>query len=282
MTVSKLDSDSRARIRFFARERALLMIFNNFEMPDIALHQNPIAIFKLGSTFPKLAKEIGDFEDWFIRSLAGTVPIKLLDAQAEHELPEHSALAGVILTGSNCMVTDRQPWSERLRPWIAEAVEHGLPLLGVCYGHQLLADALGGVVAPRPQGVEIGTISVTRAAASEIDPLFATLPRQFFANAVHWQSIECLPPKGIRLASSEADPNQAFRVGENAWGVQFHPEFSEQAMRFYIDAYEDVLRETGTDLTVLRQQIRLTKEVSSLVNRFAEICRSTTSKRLEG
>lgn len=248
-------------------------------MSNMPTPRKPIAIFKLGGTLPKLAKEIGDFEDWFRQSLDDTLPVHLIDAQTETELPLHTTLAGVILTGSNSMVTDYLPWSERLKPWLALAVKQELPVLGICYGHQLLAHSLGGTVATRPEGVEIGTISVARNATSDTDPLFASMPNQFLAHAVHWQSVERLPPQGVRLASSKADPNQAFRIGEKAWGVQFHPEFSETAMRFYIDAYEDVLWETGNDLAVLRQQIRQTEDVSRLLKQFAEVCRSSLDAR---
>ncbi|WP_027797396.1 glutamine amidotransferase [Paraburkholderia acidipaludis] len=242
----------------------------------------PLAIFKLDSTFPELSGTLGDFEDWFQRATVGHgMPVQIRDARDEHALPEPALLAGAILTGSACMVTARLPWSERLRLWLRRAVEAGLPVLGVCYGHQLLADALGGSVAARREGAEIGTISVARHATSDNDPLFAGLPQQFFAQSVHWQSVTRLPDQAVLLAGSEADPHQAYRVGENAWGVQFHPEFPMAAMRFYIETYQDTLRKEGQDPFRLGRHVQETPEAAGLLPAFARVCNTRLLRMTE-
>lgn len=206
--------------------------------------------------------------------MAGKLPLEVFDIQRNCDLPKHQDLAGVVLTGSNSMVTDLEPWSERIKPWVKEAVRKRLPILGVCYGHQLLAHALGGNVGIRSQGVEIGTVSITRTSSSEDDSLFALMPNQFYANSVHWQSVLRLPIGAVRLGCSDSDANHAFRIGDCAWGVQFHPEFTEAAMRFYVDAYEDVIREASIDLESLRKDIRSTSEANRLLQRFVDICSS--------
>ncbi|MFP6561830.1 glutamine amidotransferase [Paraburkholderia sp. B3] len=251
-------------------------------MSAIASPTRPLAIFKLDSTFPELSAAAGDFEDWFQQAVIDHgMPVQIWNARGEGALPEPAALAGVILTGSACMVTARQPWSERLRLWLRQAVGAGLPVLGVRYGHQLLADALGGCVAARPEGAEVGTISVGRHAISDNDPLFAGLPQQFFAQSVHWQSVMRLPEQAVLLAGSEADPHQAYRVGENAWGVQFHPEFPMAAMRFYIETYEDTLRKEGQDPLRLARQVRETPEAGGLLPAFAKICNARLLRMTE-
>ncbi|KER68889.1 hypothetical protein HR51_25065 [Burkholderia cepacia] len=246
-------------------------------MSGTASHTQPLVVVKLGSTFPGLSSERGDFEHWFRDAVADwDLPVRILDAAARPALPEPDALAGVILTGSSSMVTDRLPWSERLRPWLARIVAEGLPVLGVCYGHQLLADALGGEVGRRSQGVEIGSVSVTRNADSDGDPLFGALPRQFPAHCVHWQSVLRLPANACVLAGSAADSHQAYRVGDRAWGVQFHPEFSELVMRFYIDAYVDALTQDGLDPAHLHAEVQPTADSARLLLAFAKLCRSRT------
>src|SRR5690606_2484463 len=118
---------------------------------------------------------------------------------------------GAVLTGSGAMVTDRLDWSEATAEWLRGAVAAGLPLLGICYGHQLLADALGGRVADHPDGREVGTIEVERLAAADGDALFDAAPARFRAHATHEQSVLELPPGAVALASSAHDANQAVR-----------------------------------------------------------------------
>jgi len=136
-----------------------------------------------------------------------------------------------ILTGSAHSVNERQSWSEALRPWLQEAVARELPVFATCYGHQLLADALGGIVGANPNGMEIGNITLNRLPACDDDPLFAPLPATFSANAWHSESVLQLPPGAVPLVANAHDPHHAYRLGKNAWGVQFHPEFAQEAMR---------------------------------------------------
>lgn len=240
----------------------------------------PLLILKLGSTLPALADRLGDFEDWIAQALAPAgLPVSTLNAQRNPELPQPSALAGVILTGSNRMVTDREAWSERLRPWLRQLVAQEVPLLALCYGHQLLADAFDGEVQARPQGPEIGTVAIRRLPASDSDPLLHGLPRSFPAHTVHWQSVARIPPQATLLASSDADPHQAYRIGECAWGLQFHPEFSAEAMRFHLQHFRSALHDAGQDTDALLQAVETTTEATGLLLRFAELCRKRLHDR---
>jgi len=107
-------------------------------------------------------------------------------------------------------------------------------VLGVCYGHQLLAHVFGGTVDYHPEGRESGTHTVTLTASAASDAPFSTMPSQFLAQLTHKQSVLGLPPQAILLGASEFEPHQAFRIGECAWGVQFHPEFTDEVMRAYL------------------------------------------------
>ncbi len=103
-----------------------------------------LLILKLGSTFPDLARTHGDFEDWIARGVSLPAErIAVADAQSLEEWPAPQEFCGVVLTGSHSMVTDAEPWSERASDWVAGAVEAGLPLVGICYGHQLQPGRLG-------------------------------------------------------------------------------------------------------------------------------------------
>lgn len=122
---------------------------------------------------------------------------------------------------------DGQPaevWFPALESLLRKAVRVSLPTLGICLGAQLLAVAQNGTVAPAAAGPEIGAALVAKRDVAERDPLFAQLP--MLPDVVQWHSDEVteLPLGAVLLATSTNYPNQAFRVGECAWGLQFHPE----------------------------------------------------------
>lgn len=232
----------------------------------------PVLIVATGSTFPQIAESLGDFGAWIAKGLGEAVPHRLIDAQTAGALPDPSALAGVVLSGSHSMVSDREPWSERLAQWLTQCVAADVPVLGICYGHQLLAHALGGVVSDRANHeFEIGTHTVTLNANAEGDPLFVSLPQAFDAQLVHRQSVSRLPDGALLLAGSEGEACQAFRFGRTAWGVQFHPEFSTDAMRAYIHAMPIEARDEGYDADALSAGVRQTSDAASLLPRFAAI-----------
>ena len=177
-----------------------------------------------------------------------------------------------MITGSHDMVTDALPWIADTAAWIRRAVDAGLPLLGICFGHQLMADALGGRADYHPGGVEIGTADITRTRASAEDPLFRGLPEVFPGHVTHSQTALKLPEGATLLATGSHDPHQAFRVGSSAWGVQFHPEFDAPAIREYIARREAELAASGRDVAAIRATVRDTPHSASLLKRFADYC----------
>ncbi len=203
-----------------------------------------VVIVKTGSTMPALKARRGDFEDW-IRDGMGirSDEVEVVDVSAGQPLPPASGAAGIVITGSHDMVTDRRDWSEQAAQWLGDAVDLGVPTLGVCYGHQLLAYALGGEVGDNPLGQEMGTTEISLVEPAFTDRLFRGLPAGFEVHVCHSQSVLRLPTKAVRLAGNAWDSNQAFRLGECAWGVQFHPEFDSQIMQAY--AAEDGLPAGG-------------------------------------
>ncbi|MFT3814409.1 MAG: glutamine amidotransferase [Acidovorax sp.] len=230
---------------------------------------NTLLILKTGSTFPALAQTLGDFDDWISGGLdTSAFDIRVVDARSD-PLPPLQGLAGVVITGSHAMVSERAPWSEAAARWLRGAVQAGLPVLGICYGHQLLAHCLGGEVGYHPAGIEIGSVEVQLQPAASGDPVLGELPPAFPAQVVHRQSVRRLPAGAVLLAGSAHEPHQAFRVGAAAWGVQFHPEFSAQAMRAYIDALAPELTEEGHDPQALGAQVVDTPAASRLLRSFA-------------
>jgi len=238
-------------------------------MRSSADSNKPLLIALAGRTYPQISRTAGEFVDWIAAGLGDPDSHLRIDAQAATALPPPTSLAGVVVSGSPAMVTDREPWSERLAAWLRDCVTAQVPVLGICYGHQLLAHAMGGRVDYRPDGLEIGTHPVELARAAADDALFAAAPPTFPAHFVHSQSVRELPPGATLLAGNAQEPHQAFRVGACAWGVQFHPEFSADVMRGYIHCRIERQEEAAALLAA----VRVTPEAASLLSRFATLAR---------
>jgi GMP synthase (glutamine-hydrolysing) len=143
----------------------------------------------------------------------------------EEPLPDPSVVTGLIVLGGVMGVHDTElfPHLGRVRAFMAQALEAGTPLLGVCLGGQLLAQAAGGLInSPSPHG-EKGVCLVTLNEEGASDPLFLGVTNPFVTFQQHDDSFT-VPPGATLLASSKACPAQAFRLGSNAYGLQFHPE----------------------------------------------------------
>lgn len=238
----------------------------------LARTTRPLLIVNTGATHAHIRERLGDFDDWIAAGLrAGGAPMVQRHNARTGLPPPPDSFAGIVLTGSHAMVSEREPWSEALVPWLRAAVQGQTPVLGICYGHQLLAHALGGEVGNHAQGVEIGTVTVQRHAAAADDALLGELPEAFAAQAVHWQSVRQLPPGAVLLASSAHEAHHAFRVGERAWGVQFHPEFSADALRAYLDGLGDTLAREGLDANRISAELTDTPEAASVLPRFARL-----------
>lgn len=229
-------------------------------------------IFKLGSTFPETARRLGDFDRWTSRALdAADAPVEILDVEHGAALPGHALCAGIVMTGSHSMVTDDLPWSVALEGWLRTALERSVPILGVCYGHQLLARAAGGRVDYHPQGREIGTVEIQTLPACAADPLFRGAPAIFRAHATHAQSVLELPPGAIHLAMNAWERNHAYRLGECAWGVQFHPEYDKTIMRAYINGLAEQLRSAGRNVDDLQREVTDTPFANGIPRRFRKL-----------
>lgn len=229
----------------------------------------PIVVIKTG-TAEAIVHDRGDFEDW-IAAKMGPVPTRTSWVSKGHQLPDLGSVSGVVVTGSPAMVTARHEWSERSAEWMRRAVEHCVPVLGICFGHQLLAHALGGRVGTDPAGREIGTKAITLRPEADADPLMAGLPDAFPAHTTHLESVLELPPGARWLASSAHTPLHAFRVGDCAWGVQFHPEFDAEIMAAYIRARTGELHREGLDPNDLLHQVAETPVAHGLLARFASL-----------
>jgi len=229
-----------------------------------------ITLVKTGGTIPGVRERHGDFEDWFIAGM-GVSSVQQVDVFRYQPLPALAKTTGIVVTGSAAMVSHREDWSEKTAQWLKQAVWAGLPVLGVCYGHQLLAHALGGRVGPNPNGRQIGTVITKMLDAAKGDPLLGYLPLRYWSQTSHSESVLELPSDAERLATSPLDDNFAIRFSENAWGVQFHPEFSGPVMSEYIKYRAEAICTEGLNPEQLLSKITDTEEARSVLGRFVEL-----------
>jgi GMP synthase (glutamine-hydrolysing) len=226
-----------------------------------------IVLIKTGGTITNIKHRHDDFEDWFAKYM-GVPDFLQVDVFRQEALPDADNLAGIVITGSAAMVSEREDWSERTATWLKRAVQKGIPVLGVCYGHQLLAHALGGRVGSNPQGRQIGTVNAELINSGPNDPLLGHLPQSFAVQTSHLEVVLELPPGAKRLATSPLDGNFAIRYTEKAWGVQFHPEFSAPVMSEYINYRAENLRLEGLDPDKLLRKVTDTQEARSVLRKF--------------
>ena len=164
---------------------------------------------------------------------ADLVEFSAIDGQLPPESPADGPVPydGVVITGSRSSAYDDEQWIDDTREWVRAAHERGLPILGVCFGHQLLASALGGTIeamgAPdTDSGFEIGYRTVERTAET---PLLAGLNDEFTVFTTHGDTVAKLPDGASVFAENEYGVH-GFRV-DDAFGVQFHPEYDPETAR---------------------------------------------------
>lgn len=221
-------------------------------------------IVKVGHAPPDLIARTGDFEHWFARGLGVSLDrCRVVDPRRGDPLPDARECSAVVITGSASMVTDRADWSVRTTAWLPSLVAADVPTLGVCYGHQLLAEALGGEVARNPRGRQMGTMRVD---VRGDDPIVGRSALE--VQTTHEESVVRLPSGAELLATTERDPHHAFRVGR-AWGVQFHPEMDAEIIRYYVNRRRAALVAEGFDPEALIREARDTPDGTDLLRRFA-------------
>jgi GMP synthase-like glutamine amidotransferase len=134
----------------------------------------------------------------------------------------------LLLMGGPMSVNDTDPWIKAELHFVKTALERGIPVLGICFGAQLLAKALGGSVAPGPK-FEIGMVPVLVTDSGTHDPVFGSMPQTFPVFQWHGEGMT-LPPGGTHLAASADFPIQAFRMGKRIYGLLFHLEMEEAGL----------------------------------------------------
>ena len=185
-----------------------------------------------------------DVGQWFQRHLTAFDQIEFVVANAESDFNDliRPNTRGAIISGSPRDAWGDDPINEKLSRFIASCRDHHVPTLGVCYGHQILARALGGKVAPHPKGLEIGNTTIALTPAGASSPLFKGLPRRIDVLSSHADAVHEMPEGCTLLARGEFTPIQGFHWKNLLFGVQFHPEHDPETLRFVWSARRDQWR----------------------------------------
>lgn len=208
-----------------------------------------LIVLRAGDAAAPVAARRGQFFSWIQREGGEAWTGEWLehDVRTDAPLPGPRDADAFIMTGSSSSVTERAPWMLRSEELIRAIAAAETPFFGICFGHQMVGQALGGRVAKNPHGREIGTVDVRVLSHLPRDPILEGLGDRFRANHTHMDSVVELPPSAKRLAETDLEANAAFAIGRAIKCVQFHPEFDGDSMRGYIEARSELIASEGGD-----------------------------------
>jgi len=171
------------------------------------------------------------------------IPFQVLCLESGLHLPKLDNLTHIVFLGGpmNVYEEDRYPFLIEEDLFIKEAIQRGKSILGICLGAQLIAKALGAKVF-KASVKEIGWYDVSLTRIGSIDPFFSHLPRTFPVFQWHGDTFE-IPHGAVLIATSSVVPHQAFRYGDNAYGLQFHLEVTQDIIREWMESYEEEFEE---------------------------------------
>jgi GMP synthase (glutamine-hydrolysing) len=209
------------------------------------------------------------------------LPVSIVDAHHGGTLPDTADVAGVVIFGGSQHADDYDghPYLRDERQLAQEATERGLPVLGICLGGQILAMAMGAPLRPSPVR-EFGFTEVLPTAASLDDQILCVWrpgDRVF-----HWhEDTFDLPDGATLLMEGEHVTNQAFRYGDRAWGLQFHPEVTKDVIEGWLGVAGETEVTWGKSHEQIRQEIEqhLAKEerrAREMIRRFGRVVSSSS------
>lgn len=230
----------------------------------------PLAIWTTGAPVPGAESARGDFFRMITEGV-GEYPGGFLDVRsvAEPTYPDPADVSGIIVSGSPARLPDRESWMTSTMRALQIAVDAGVPILGICFGHQLLGEALGGKVTANPKGREIGTVDLMM---RNSDPLFDGIDAEPHVVMTHLDSVVETPKSAVVLASTALDPHAALRFKENVWSVQYHPEMDIEILGYYVADRLEAIRAEGLDAEAILAARKSSLYGRQILLRFGRFC----------
>jgi GMP synthase-like glutamine amidotransferase len=203
------------------------------------LRLSRIGLLRCGRVHPAAREDGGCYPELFA-SLLAAYPLEITTFDADHgELPSSpDDLDGWIISGARASVLDAAGWLDDTAAFVGQALAAERPVVGVCFGHQLLAKLSGGRVERAAGGWGLGVLPYEVVGRQ---PWMTPAVDRFRLIASHEDQVVELPPDARLLASSDHCPNAMFALGARAVGVQAHPEFTVPGTRRLIDAREELV-----------------------------------------
>jgi len=226
-----------------------------------------------------LAAEQGEYAR-AIGSLAEAVFVSSLDESLDWQHPEKivEGFSGVIFGGSGEFDFDggrphddaaratSQQIVARVRPLVLDILQKDFPMMGICYGHQIVAEALGVPVINDLEQKKTGTYEVALTPAGKADKLFCDMPERFPAQFGHKDSLSRLPDGAVLLADGANCKTSALRYGSHVYTMQFHPELTAEDVAWKLKNSPGYLPE-GVDVSSI---VKPSLEASTLIPKFIE------------
>lgn len=159
----------------------------------------------------------------------------LFDATAEKYPDDPAAFQAWVVTGSAADAHADEPWIHRLKHFLRDRYRDGHKILGICFGHQAVAGALGGRSDRATNGWEIGVVDIRLEPAFFETPLGEGMPPALSVLEIHQDEVHTLPPGAVLLGSTPQSPNQIFKIEDQVLCMQGHPEY-------YAEIVEDLVR----------------------------------------
>ena len=201
-----------------------------------------IGILECDHAIPELRDEHGDYSDMFADLVSAehtAIEYSLYDLTADQFPVDISACDAYIVTGSKIGVYEDLPWINKAKDLVRKLYDNKIPTIGICFGHQLIAESLGGKVVKaddKGRGLGVQTWDIKSKPEWMGDFLSASLS----LNACHQDQIIELPGNSELIAGSDFCPIAGFQIG-TMLGIQGHPEFNKEYTKYLFDKYEDTL-----------------------------------------